>query len=52
MNMFKRFLRNRRGATAIEYALIASLISMVIVGGASVIGGDLNAIFVAVSAGF
>lgn len=52
MNMIKRFLSDRRGATVIEYAVIASLISIVIVGGASVIGGDLTAIFVAVSAGF
>ncbi len=28
MRNFPRFLRDRRGATAIEYALIASLISI------------------------
>ncbi len=36
------FLRNESGATAIEYALIASLISIAIVGGATTLGGTLT----------
>lgn len=32
---------SRRGATAIEYGLIAALISLVVAGGAAAIGGGL-----------
>ena len=39
----KRFFRDRRGATAIEYALIASLVSVLLIGGASSIGFSLDA---------
>ena len=47
-----RLARDRRGATAIEYALIASLISIVIVGAARMLGGDVMDLFSRVSAGF
>ncbi len=40
------------GATAIEYGLIAALISVVIVGTVSLVGSDLSAVFKAVSDGF
>jgi len=36
MIMLKRFLTDRSGATAIEYGLIATLISIAILGGATV----------------
>jgi pilus assembly protein Flp/PilA len=36
--MLKRFFVNERGATAIEYGLIASLIVVVIIGGISAVG--------------
>jgi len=36
--MLKRFLQDESGATAIEYALIASLVSLSIIGGATAIG--------------
>jgi pilus assembly protein Flp/PilA len=49
---FVRFLRDERGATSIEYALIASVISIVIVGAATSIGSSLEGIFEAVAAGF
>jgi pilus assembly protein Flp/PilA len=48
----KRFQADVSGATAIEYALIASLISVSIVAGATLIGGRLFDIFTAVSDGF
>ncbi len=51
MTMFKRFMSDRRGATAIEYALIASLISVALIGGATVIGTDLTGTFTSVTAG-
>jgi pilus assembly protein Flp/PilA len=37
------FLKNKSGATAIEYGLIAALISVVIIGTVSRIGTNLNA---------
>ena len=43
------FLRSRHGATAIEYALVASLISIVIVGALSAIGAQVKAMFAAIT---
>ena len=40
-----RFLRNESGVTAIEYALIAGGISIVIIGTVNTIGSDLNVLF-------
>ncbi len=45
MNFIKNFLREEEGVTAIEYGLIAALISVVIVGNVSSIGTKLNAVF-------
>ncbi len=39
------FLQNEEGATAIEYGLIAALISVVIIGAVQLIGGNLTAKF-------
>lgn len=39
------FCLNKRGATAIEYALIASLISIVIITAVGLIGGSLQNMF-------
>jgi len=47
--LFTRLIRDQSGATAIEYALIGSLVSVVIIGGASVIGTNLAAIFTTIS---
>lgn len=44
-----RFVSDEAGVTAIEYGLVASLISMVIIGAASVIGTNLAAIFTTIS---
>jgi len=44
-----RFLKNESGATAIEYGLIAALISVVIIGGLQTVGGDLQGTFQSVS---
>jgi pilus assembly protein Flp/PilA len=43
--MMRHFFRDERGATAIEYALIASLISIVIVAAVTAIGGSLSGTF-------
>ncbi|MBD9513560.1 Flp family type IVb pilin [Pseudomonas sp. PDM22] len=40
----KAFAADKEGATAIEYAVIAGLISVVVIAGASVIGEDLGTI--------
>ena len=43
--LFKRFAKNESGATAIEYGLIAALISVGIIAGASTIGTQIGATF-------
>jgi pilus assembly protein Flp/PilA len=40
-----RFLKNESGATAVEYGLIAALIGVVIIAGATTLGTNLNAKF-------
>ncbi len=46
----KDFLSNDSGATAIEYALIASLIAVAIIGGLTALGTRLSQEFSEVSA--
>jgi pilus assembly protein Flp/PilA len=40
-----RFIKDESGAAAIEYALIAGLIALVIVGGATVLGNAISTKF-------
>ena len=40
-----RFLKDESGATAIEYGLIATLISVAIIVGAGALGTKLNSVF-------
>ena len=47
-----RFLKNQSGATAIEYALIAAFISLVLIASAILIGTELEAVFSEVDSGF
>ena len=49
--MLKIFWRDKGGATAIEYALIAGFISIVIVGAVRQLGTNLNGLFFAKVAG-
>jgi pilus assembly protein Flp/PilA len=51
-SIYSRFLCDKAGATAIEYALIAGAISIVIVGALSGVGNVLQATFTTVNAGF
>ena len=44
-NVFARFVKDESGATAIEYGLIAGLIAVVIIGGATLLGENLDAMF-------
>lgn len=48
----RRIARNRDGATAIEYALLAALIAISLVAGATLIGEQLNTGFIAVADSF
>ncbi|PVM91383.1 Flp family type IVb pilin [Caulobacter radicis] len=43
--LFGRFLQDDRGATAIEYGLIAALISVVVVAVVPLLGPPLKALF-------
>ena len=49
MSMFKRFLRDESGATAIEYGLIAAGISVAIIAVVNTLGGQLQNTFSNVS---
>jgi pilus assembly protein Flp/PilA len=49
MAKFLKLLSNERGATAIEYGLIAALISVAAIGAMSGIGTKLNTTFTNVS---
>jgi pilus assembly protein Flp/PilA len=40
--IFARFMKDESGATAIEYGLIAALISIALIAGAQTLGGALN----------
>jgi pilus assembly protein Flp/PilA len=42
---FKTFWANEDGASAIEYGLLASLIALAIVAGATALGGKLDDLF-------
>ena len=48
----QRFLNDESGATAIEYALIAAFIALVIITAATSIGTELKATFTDVDDGF
>lgn len=50
--MIVRLIRSRDGATAIEYAMIAALIAILLITSLTGIGVDLEAIFEAVASGF
>jgi pilus assembly protein Flp/PilA len=43
--LFVRFAKDESGATAIEYGLIATLIGVAIIAGASALGTALNTLF-------
>ncbi|RYC09767.1 Flp family type IVb pilin [Ciceribacter ferrooxidans] len=43
--IFARFMKDESGATAIEYGLIAALISVALITGATTLGNSLNNTF-------
>ncbi|MDV2968469.1 Flp family type IVb pilin [Nitratireductor aquimarinus] len=44
-NLFARFLKDESGATAIEYGLLAALIALGIIAGATTIGTEISSTF-------
>ncbi len=48
-NLMKKFFKDQSGATAIEYGLIAALISVAIIGGVSTVGTKTSSTFNKVS---
>jgi pilus assembly protein Flp/PilA len=51
LRFFRSLRKDESGATAIEYGLIAGLISVVIIGTITIVGSDLIAVFEEVSTG-
>ena len=49
---FQRFLNDQTGATAIEYALLASLIGIAIITSVSVVGANLSTSYSNVAVAF
>lgn len=49
MKLLKKLMKKEDGATAIEYGLIAALISVVIIGAITALGDNLSNTFTAVS---
>lgn len=43
--LLRLFIRNQSGATAIEYGLLASLVGVAIILGATALGSKLNSVF-------
>ena len=52
MKSVRRFARSEDGATAIEYALIASMIAMAIVAGVHGMGTQLSTVFIHIGNAF
>jgi pilus assembly protein Flp/PilA len=50
MNFIKNFIKEEDGVTAIEYALIASLIAGVIIAAVTLLGGNITRMFNALAA--
>ena len=49
MKLISRFVRDKSGATAIEYGLIAALIAVVIITAVTAVGTALSATFSTIS---
>lgn len=52
MNILKAYLRCDRGVTAIEYAIIAALIALVIIGSVTILGQKTLTLYQAVVGAF
>lgn len=45
MELLKTFIHEDSGVTAIEYGLIAALVAVVLIAGATTLGGKLDTLF-------
>ena len=45
MSFIRKFVKNNKGATAIEYGLIAALIAVAAIGAMSALGSQISATF-------
>lgn len=45
LSKFRAIYGDRRGVTALEYALIAALVAVVIIGGVSLLGTNVSKVF-------
>lgn len=45
VDSIKNFIADEEGVTAIEYGLLAALIAVAIIAGATLLGGNLNTLF-------
>ncbi len=45
LSTFRAIYSDRRGVTALEYALIAALVAVVIIGGVSLLGTNVSKVF-------
>ena len=52
MKTLIRFIHNEEGTTVIEYAAIASIISIAAVGGMAALTSDITALFVSIQNAF
>ena len=48
-NLLARFMNDESGATAVEYALLASLIAVAIIGGATTLGSTIGTKFTSIA---
>ncbi len=49
MSSFKRFLRDERGATAVEYGLLTAMIALAIAASLNAVGAGISGTFSTVS---
>ncbi len=49
LNLLRQFVKDQSGATAIEYGLIATLIAVALIVGATALGSQLNLVFNGIS---
>jgi pilus assembly protein Flp/PilA len=49
LEQIKNFFKDEEGASAIEYALLVSLIAVMLIAGATLVGNNLNTTFTGVA---
>jgi pilus assembly protein Flp/PilA len=49
MLAFKRLINDESGASLVEYGMLVGLIAVVCIGGVTILGGQINAVFTAIT---